>query len=297
LKNCLKISLLTNTLRLTPNAFLLFAFFSSCSLIQPPTTIPSYIRVQRCTVKDSATHDTVSSNITDIWVDDNLDYRGIYQVPISVPILQTGPTTISLQAVVEEDGISSNLLPYPFYYTYTVKNVNLQPGKLDTINPVFYYNSAITKFQWIESFDGTNTLETTSENTANVHVTEVKDSVFQGIGSYEVDMTAGQTFYAASKSPTFIPPASDIVWLEMNYRTDVPMDVGVNFIDPTGANPLQPEFISGVNPTTKWKKVYIDIGPELQFFNQYQSFQIYFQANASGNAHIFIDNLKLLYLE
>ena len=299
MKTYLKIFLKTNALGLTPNAFFVFALvLSSCSLVQPPLSVPSYVRVQSYTVKDSAGQGTTSSNITDVWVDDNADYRGIYQIPVSVPILQTGPTDISLQAVVEENGISSNLLPYPFYTTYTAKNVNLQPGKLDTINPVFYY-SGKTIFEWpTGDFETNNPMETTSENTADAHVTAIKDYVFGGNRCYEVDMTAGQTFYAASKaSPPFAPPASYVVWLEMNYNSDVPMDVGVNFIDPTGNNPLKPEFISGVNPTSKWKKVYINIGPELQFFNQYSYFQIYFQAKASANAHIFIDNLKLLYLE
>jgi hypothetical protein len=283
---------LHDALRLMPYALIL----SSCSLIQPPLTVPSYIRVQSCLVSDTPSRQgTASNHITDIWVDDNSDFRGIYQIPASVPILQTGPTNISLQAMVEENGISSNLLPYPFYTTYLAKNVNLQPGKLDTINPVFYY-SAFTNFKWIEGFEGINPLKTTTQNTAKTFITNIKDSVFEGQGSYEVDMTAGQTFYAGTPTP-FYPPTSYVVWLEMNYKTDVPMDVGLNFIDPTGNNPLQPEFVSGVNPTSKWKKVYIDLGPELQFFNQYPVFQIYFQANASANAHIFIDNLKLLYFE
>ena len=175
---------------------------------------------------------TTSSHITDIWVDDNSDYRGIYQIPVSVPILQTGPTTISLQAVVEENGIASNLLPYPFDST-PAKIVNLQPGKLDTINPVFYYSSR-TNFHWMEGFDNTNSLKTTAQNTANVHVTTIKDSVFDGTGgTYEVDMAAGQTFYAGSGPSAFIPPPSYVVWLEMNYKTDVPMDVGINLIDPS----------------------------------------------------------------
>lgn len=285
-----------NVLRLLSCALL----FSACSLIQPSVSIPSYIRVQSYMVKDTPIlgQGTTSSNITDVSVDDNSDYRGIYQIPVSVPILQTGATTISLQAFVEEDGIASNLLPYPFYTEYVVKNVNLRPEKLDTINPVFYYNSGITKFAWptgdFESSD--KVLVTNSQNTANAYITSVKDSVFEGLRCYEVDMTAGQIFYAYSYIP-FAPPASDVVWLEMNYKTDVPMDVGALFTDPTGANAPTSEFISGVNPTSTWKKVYINIGPELQYFNQYSIFQIYFQANASGNAHILIDNLKLLYLE
>jgi len=282
-----------NALRLMPYALVL----SSCSLIQPPTTIPSYIRVQSCTVTATPSQGTASSNVTDVWVDDNSNYIGIFQIPVSVPILQTGPNTISLQAVVEEDGIASELLPYPFYTTYT-KNVNLQPGKLDTINPVFGYTS-ITNFGWtagdFESSD--NVLKTKAPNTANTLITNIKDSVFGGLRSFEVDLSAGHdTFNALSFFP-FTAPASYVVWLEMNYKTDVPMDIGVNMIDPAGALTSPPaEFVSGVNPTSKWKKVYINLGPALQYYNQYQDFYIYFYAQASGNAHIFIDNLKLLYL-
>ena len=284
----------SNTYLLMP----LLLFLGSCSLIQPPVNIPSYIRVQSYTVMATPSQGTASANITDVWVDDNTDYRGIYQVPVSVPILKTGPTTISLQAVVQEDGIVSNLLPYPFYTTYTVKNVNLQAGKLDTINPVFYYNPGVTKFAWPEGdFEGTNPLHATSLNTANAFITTVKDSVFEGQKSYEVNLSPGHdTFSVTSPSTPFSPPGSYVVWLEMNYKTDVPMDVG--FISLTAnSNPSTQEFVSGVNPTSTWKKVYINIGAPLLYYNQNPYFQIYFYATAPGNAHIFIDNLKLLYLE
>lgn len=285
-----------NTLRLT-----LFTFFlASCSLIAPPATVPSYIRVQSyaVVVNPLLNEGTKSSNITDIWVDENSDFRGIYQLPVSVPILNTGAVTISLQAVVQEDGIASNLLPYPFYTIYK-KNVNLQAGKLDTISPVFYYDSVHTKFAWPEgNFEGSsNPLKTTSQNTANVFVTSVKDSVFEGLKSCEIDFSTGHDTFFANSYIAFTPPSTDVVWLEMNYKTDIPMDVGILSI-PSGTNPTPvEEFVSGVNPTSTWKKVYINIGPALQYFNQNPFFQIYFYANASGKAHILIDNLKLLYLE
>ncbi len=276
---------------------------SSCSLISPPESIPSYIRVQSYMVSDTPTkgQGTASSNITDVWVDDNSDYRGIYQIPVSVPILKTGPTTISLQAVVQENGIVSNLLPYPFYTTYT-KNVNLQASKLDTINPVFYYNSGITKFAWQEGdFESiTNPLTTPPApiNTASAYIS-TKDSAFEGKHAYEVDLSTGHDSFYAHSSITFAPPSSYVVWLEMNYKTDVPMDVGFISLSQSGGSTTtgSQEFVSGVNPTSTWKKVYINIGSPLQYYNQNPYFQIYFQANASGNAHIFIDNLKLLYLE
>jgi len=283
-------------LRLTPYALLL----TSCSLIAPPATIPSYIRVQSYTVKDTALlgQGTTSSNITDIWVDENSDFRGIYQLPVSVPILNSGPVTISLQAVVQEDGIVSNLLPYPFY-TYYNTNVNLQPGKLDTIHPIFYYNSK-TKFAWPGGDFETNNsvLKTFPPNNADCYITTSKDSVFEGLRSYAVNLSTGHDTFNVKSSLLFTPPASDIVWLEMNYKTDFPMDIGINLVNPANPSPPGPqEFISGVNPTTSWKKIYINVTSALQYFNQYPNFFIYFYATGSGNGHILIDNLKLLYLE
>ncbi len=269
---------------------------SSCSLIQPPDTVPSYIRVQ--SYSDSTPIQDRSSNVTDIWVDANSNFIGMFQIPVSVPILKTGPTTISLQAMVQEDGVVSNLLPYPFYTIYKT-TVDLKPGVLDTIKPFFKYNTSNTTFAMPEgNFEGNNPLKATGENTANVYVTSKKDSVFQGLKSYEADFSTGHEILYVYNYNALTPPTSYVVWLEMNYKTDVPIDVGILSVpSPTSGKNIVEEFVSGVNPTSTWKKVYINLGPALQYYNQNPHFQVYLKAVASGNARVLIDNLKVLYLE
>ncbi len=236
--------------------------------------------------------------MTDIWADANSDFLGIFQIPSSIPILKSGPTTISLQAVVQEDGVVSNLLPYPFYNIYKT-TVNLKPGVLDTIKPVFTYNTAITNFALPGgNFEGINPLKATGENTANIFVTTNKDSVFKGYKTYEVDFSPDHEIFYVTNSDALTPPTSYVVWLELNYKTDVPMDIGIISVPPqaSGQNSVE-EFVSGVNPTNTWKKVYVNLSSALTYYSQNPHFQVYLKASASGNAHILIDNLKVLYLE
>jgi len=280
-----------------------FSLLTSCSLIQPPEDIPSYIRVQSYTFKDSLNQGTNSSRVTDIEVTAGSDYRGFYQIPVSVPILAKGNQTITIEACVFEDGLSSSILPYPFYTPF-VTTVNLVPGKLDTIKPVFKYKPNI-QFLWGQGdFEGPdNALKSFGNNTSLIGKTSDKASVFEGSYSFEADLSNGRdTFEAISNFKPFVDPAEPplpVVWLEMNYKTDVAMDIGI--IPLTHVSSPGEQFISGVNPTTTWKKVYVNISPTLKYwYGQNQpnttEYYIYFYAvnTNGGTAHIFIDNLKLL---
>jgi hypothetical protein len=272
-------------------------FINSCSLIAPPEEIPAYIRVQSYTFTDSVGQGTTSSKVTDVWVNVENDNRGAYQIPVSVPVLQKGLKTVYLSAGVKENGVSANRLPYPFYQTYKVQTT-LVPGQLDTIHPVFKYVSNV-KISWGRGdFEGTNAvLNTTAINTAFTSITNIKDSVFEGNGSYEVDFSPGHDTFDIQSDPVFnATKLGGPVWLEMNYKTDDSMDVGAIILNNT-TNPH--EFVSGVTPTRKWNKIYINLTPTLQYWYPTTAFKIYFHAvnRNGGKAHLFLDNLKLLYLE
>jgi hypothetical protein len=274
---------------------LLLTFLNSC---KTNDQIPSYIRVQSYSFSDSLGQGTSSSKVTHIWVDVSTENRGAYQIPVSVPVLQQGLKTVSLQAGVKENGISANILPYPFYTTYKVQST-LKPGELDTINPKFQYLSN-TIFAWTPGdFEGTGVvLETTNINSASTHLTTVKDSVFEGKQSYEVDFSPGHDTFDIQSRYTFNPTKLGTpVWLEMNYKTNVPMDVGV-IVSISGSGTPTRELVGGINPINHWNKIYFNLSPTLQYW--YQSgtaFKIYFysQNTNGGTAHILLDNLKLLY--
>ncbi len=266
--------------------------FASCN---PPEDIPSYIRVQSYTFKDSTGQGSSSSKVTHIWVNVENDDRGAYQIPVSVPVLTKGWHTVSLQAAVKENGISANILPYPFY-TVSKKLTNLVPGQLDTIIPAFKYLSN-TLIEWGSgNFEGSSAvLNTTAINSAYTHTTKNKDSVFEGTASYEVDMSTGHDTFDIQSNYTFNPTAKGTpVWMEMDYKTDVPMDIGLIILNGS-TNPR--DLVCGVNPIGHWNKIYVNLGPTLQYYYPTTIFKIYFQAinTNGGTAHILLDNLKILH--
>jgi hypothetical protein len=270
-----------------------FLMLAACN--KSTDQIPSYIRVQNYTFRDSTGQGSTSSKVTHIWVNVGNDDRGAYQIPVSVPVLKSGSQTVYLQAGVKENGIAANILPYPFYTTYKVQT-NLVPGQLDTINPAFKYLS-YTNVEWgVGNFEGSSAvLNTTAINTAKTHLTKNKDSVFEGNQSYEVDMSPGHDTFDIQSNYTFNPTKTGTPdWMEMDYKTDVPMDIGLIILNGT-TNPR--EFVSGVNPIDHWNKVYINFGPTLQYWYPTTAFKVYFNAiNSNGGAgHILIDNLKILH--
>ena len=136
-------------------AFLLlfFLFFSSCEIINPDEDIPSYVRVENISlVTDTATQGSASHRITDVWLYVDNQPLGVYEMPVSIPVLDEGTHVVSIRGGIIVNGIASTRVYYPFYAFYN-DTINLTRGAVSTVSPVVNYFSG-TIFPLEESFSG-----------------------------------------------------------------------------------------------------------------------------------------------
>jgi len=87
----------------------------------------------------------------------------------------------------------------------------------------------------------------------------------------------------------------NFIFLELHYRTDVPLITGL-FINQQNQFIQKRPFV-GLNPTDEWKKVYINFTPLVNEEVGAVDFRVYFEANASegqAGSEIYLDNIKLL---
>src|SRR5690606_7105479 len=110
-----------------------------------------------------------TSNIVDATVYANNNFVGTFELPATVPIMQSGDVEIAIGAGIRNNGLSSDRRIYPFY-ELDRRTVTLIPGALTPISAdtsvTFKYYSEGLNFV-IEDFELTGyTLLESSRNSA-----------------------------------------------------------------------------------------------------------------------------------
>jgi hypothetical protein len=272
----------------------LFTFtFISC---KKNDLIPAYIHIDHINlITDYATEGTNSNKITDAWVylDDNL--IGIYELPATFPVLASGSHKISIKAGIKLNGIAMSRGYYPFY-TMVDTTINLKPEKIDTILlEVKYYPD---KIQWKEDFEdaGLSIVKYGNSDTAFIQTTNASDA-FEGSFSSVANLDATYKHVLCLSNETFeIPQNQSPVFLELNYKTDSYLTIGM-FAELSSGTKERIETLV-LNPTTEWKKIYINLTLTANYTVNTVGFRVFFDAylpEGYSNAKVFLDNIKLLY--
>jgi hypothetical protein len=274
-------------------------FFWRCDKLDREEPVPAYIYIPSLTFYEDTTGSLKpgSHKIQDVWVTAGNTYLGAYELPAMIPVLEKGTKHILVRAGVLENGIGATRSPYPFYTTFEA-DVDLKDKQIDTLKPVFTYDFANTHFDWEEKFEsGLISLAPTSRNTAKYNVTTHPDSVFQGTGSLHAFLDDSSSFLELNTTGTFVLPRGQAVWLEVNYKTDAPIEFG--FLSITGSGAVQ-HFVGGVNPSSEWKKIYFNFTNQVSAQPSSNTFRLYILSSKPNDktvAHILLDNIKLLHLE
>ncbi|HNW00406.1 MAG TPA: hypothetical protein PKL06_13610 [Chitinophagales bacterium] len=268
----------------------------SCSLFDKEEAIPSYIHIDTITVTSSLeTQGFPSAKIIDAWVYVNGIFVGAFELPTSIPVLDTGEAEIIVYAGIKENGISGVSMIYPFYNAYSTTQ-QLTAGETLNLSPnVVYKPAAGITFSLLERFESSNAFE---DNGTNVSLTTTTDPalVFEGNRSAFATMQDDiDTFRVVASNPILFPGADKQMFLELDYRCDIPFNVWVKCN--TNDQPIYDEVLT-VTSKESWNKIYINLNPTLQFFSQYspESIQLEFRAinPDTAVAQIFFDNIKII---
>lgn len=273
---------------LTIILFSLFVPFLGCNLINPAEPIPAYLQIDSVSLQVHNGQGSASHKIKETWVFIGDEDKGVFEVPKRIPILGNGVKKITISAGILDNGAAESHAIYPFYYPDTF-SLSLVSKQVYNIHPVFKYRP-LTKFCFIEDFELGRVFVKLSGDT-NMVVTKNSSEVFEGKGSGKifVDTTHGE--YEGVTQFTYSLSNQEPVYIEINYKGDIPFEVGIN--KPSGDNTLYNWII---NPKSEWNKLYLNLTDAIKFFGSgdYRIMIYTILPRGKNEGTIYLDNIKLV---
>lgn len=274
--------------------FILFLFaLNSCSEWDKEEKIPSYIQIINASVQTNAATEGLNTHkISDVWVNISGNLQGIYEMPVTFPVLQTGKQTVTLRAGIKVNGIAASRAPYPFYNLLNIDTI-LSEGKILKLNPVFTYKSE-TKFPWIEDFQG-NGFSLDKMIGSDTLLYTITDTNQNKYGKFSIDAIR-QKFYYKSSEAYQLPINGSAVFLELDYRCTHPFTIGllVNKLQSSVANDI---IVLNPHPHG-FNHIYIDLTYTITQNMDAIDYNVIFRSvlqDGYTEGTIEIDNIKLLH--
>ncbi|MBQ0016620.1 MAG: hypothetical protein KBT04_06515 [Bacteroidales bacterium] len=235
---------------------------------------------------------------------------GTFQLPCHAPILYNGTAQyIRVVPVVKQNGIASTRIQYPYYLDTTIHNVKLTSGQttyigtLDTnthqhVLPIYYKgNNWITELVY-DNFEPLQTHIAVDTNSDVMWVRNDPQGARCGSGYLKVHTPADMSSVSFPITNAInVNDPSKVLYLEMDYRSDVQFRVGIRSSYVSGGQ-LYSEWVMVLYPREEWGKIYINLGKLWSQFNHPNTFQILFATINSNDAggNTYIDNLKVIAL-
>ena len=269
---------------------LVFIFFNSCV---KENEVPAYLYIPSFSLTTKAGEGSAMQKITDVWVYVDGQINGVFQMPVTLPIVEIGKHEISIFAGIRNNGIKSNPVIYPFYTVYKI-NLDLKAGKVDTVRPTTTY-VANTQFKIMEDFETNNNFRIDRDGNNSVSFTRV-DSGFEGKSGQIVLTKAQKTMEKASATKAELSNVAENIYLELHYKTESELSVGIIGSDASTNPSGTASYKITLFPTKEWNKTYINLTNEAKDLKM-KEFQIVFRSllpDSLNTATILIDNVKLI---
>lgn len=277
-----------------------------CDKFEGEQTIPSYVRMDSISFStEYSSQGTSYQRIVDAWVYVNDQLIGGFELPLLVPVLAEGPCTVEIRPGIMLNGISSTRAPYPCVEPITIENFDLSADSISILPDVTATYLPNVEFVWMEDFeDGSLSIKEHPQSDTTIERTEPANSPdafldehsrYSGIATLEGDNTILSLQSDDGNGNGFMIDRGDFVFLELNYRTDLPLVIGT-YVRTTDQVVVDRPFI-GLNSTEDWNKVYVNFTPVVNDYVDAYDFKIYIKAEnvASGQKSVvMLDNIKLL---
>ncbi len=269
---------------------------SSCKEENLEPGVPAFIHVEHF---DFSTYygiqGTNRQKITDVWVFADGATIGVFELPVTIPILKNGIGELRMEPGIELNGISTTRVNNPFFEPVVIDDFNFIPDSIVDISPSSTYRES-TVFVWMEDFeDPSVSLDTTnlqsSVNIERIGGEDAFEGSYSGIVILDDDHT---TFEAATFDSYAFEGSGGVVLLEMNYKNTYYFSVGI--IEQSTSQIIKSEILI-LNPSDEWNKIYINFTDKIRASSA-SSFKVLFRTYIPGDgteAVIMLDNLKLLY--
>lgn len=279
----------------------LIFFISSCEDFDGDQTIPAYIQVDKFILDKNSNlaEGSLSNKITDVWVYVDDELIGAFELPAKFPVLKKGKHKITLAPGIKMNGMSGTRVVYPFYKKIEITDSNLVEGNILHLDSSLTHTaySENVKFSWKEDFeDGGVSIQRRTGSDTNLVATSLIANVFEGFSSGLIYLNANQNFYEVETINKFVLPKNGSpVFLEMNYKTNNPVRIGL--LAYYSSKIVQTATVV-LNPTSEWKKIYINFTPDISDSYSALDYKIFFgeyKSSTNTTASILFDNIKLVH--
>jgi hypothetical protein len=261
--------------------------------------IPTFVQIDEFDFTTVDTQGSASSFIRDVWVYENNEFLGAYELPATVPIIGEGERQVTLFPGIREDGSSERPRLFFLYETDTF-SYTAQPGEEVYYKPSTRYDDRI-QFSFIESFEDGNLFTNDLAGQDSTGLVRTTENVFEGNFSGQITVTDSFPVVAVGTAETYGPffENGTQVFFEFDYNCDVPTTIGYVGLNAQG---LQVDFLKvTLLPTEGWRKAYINFSEEFRL-DQVVAAQLiiridlddrFGETGSRGTA--FFDNLKLIH--
>lgn len=259
---------------------------TACDWINPDEPVPDYIVIPDIALTtDYLAEGSASERIEDAWVYIDNNAIGVFQLPARVPIIEGSGTLLVVPGILER-GISNTREPYPFYQGYSV-DYTYDPATDDTIYPsIKYRDNVIIPLK--EDFESGNEF-------SGMTVTSATSEVYEGDKSGVVRLDSDNDTLLAFSTGYELPGGGTRVYLELDYRNDIPFNILLQGNRVQGNATL--EYLVTVNPREVWNKMYVDI-TNLASGLTVNNFQVVFATSlpdSLNSANLYWDNVKIVH--
>lgn len=284
-------------------AYVVMTCLMSCNKFKGDQEIPAYIHVDTFLfTTDYAFEGAASHKITDVWfyVDGNV--LGCYELPATIPVLERGEHELTLIPGIKLNGNSSTRTINPFYKPYEIESFELEEGVVDTILPTTrYYTKEESTIRFdIEDFERQITLKESDNSDTTIILTERDDpeawNDLYGNSHHSGYVWLGDTtdFFCIMSDRQFadLPNQGDNVFLEIDYKCTGVFKVGLL----ARVSGLEQIDLIYVNPSEKWNKIYVNLGPNITDYQDAMYFEYFISATLddASTAEYYFDNIKLV---
>lgn len=278
--------------------------FSGCEIINPTEDTPSYLKINNITLNpvrnSTETFGSASANISDAWVYANGKQIGVFEMPATIPILESGPVKITILSGVYADGMKTARFPYAFYQQFDT-TVDLIPGQVLEINPEVKFNDNVKlPLDISDDFSGKAAFQVIPNNPYKLERNSdtLTDFKFAN-GSVGVIYANPATVQPAVIESNFngkLPIEGTAIFLEFDYKATVDFKVGV-VVTKNGQTYRDPRFLN-VTKRGEWNKIYLNLTDDAtNTTNVGGTFKVFFEMPASSNPkdYVALDNIRLLH--
>jgi hypothetical protein len=274
-----------------------FVFAVACNR-SDVESLPAFIQADSFSFATQTLQGSSSNGISELWCYNDGNILGVVDTPVSLPLLETGPQTITIFPGIKNNGMGTSRIRYPFYTGYDT-TINVVRGETYRLNPRFYYlNSALIDAS--RNFEAGNSFVASSFNDGSMELLNDPLLAASGVRCVRMSLPTASNLISYLDDDNIALTGGDVAFMEMDYSCNNTFVVGVYIVQDGSSTKLPVLFLTPTQTTgadqPEWNKIYMDLGMIASQFPGADGFRLYVECTREEASIplIFIDDIKIV---